>query len=67
MLFSVISRTLVEGGSYPSVEMQLMYTATPADWASKYDGMHVYMYTVERKRDIDGHIFQTSRLINNLF
>ena len=32
-LFSVISRTLVGGGSYPSAEVQLVYSTAPADWA----------------------------------
>ena len=31
-LFSVISRTLVEGESYPSAEMQSAYSLAPADW-----------------------------------
>ena len=38
-LFSVISRTLVVvvvvgGGSYPSAEVQSVYSTAPADWAS---------------------------------
>ena len=32
-LFSVISRTLVGGGSYPSAEKQSVYSTAPADWA----------------------------------
>ena len=33
--FSVISRTLIEAGvSYPSTEIQLVYSTTPANWAS---------------------------------
>ena len=32
-LFSVISRTLVGGGLYPSAEMQSVYSTVPADWA----------------------------------
>ena len=31
-LFSVISRTLM-GGSYPSAEVQSVYSTAPADWA----------------------------------
>ena len=34
ILFSVISRTLVVVGSYPSEEMQSGYSTAPADWAS---------------------------------
>ena len=32
-LFSVISRTLVRGESYPSSEVQSVYSIAPADWA----------------------------------
>ena len=32
-LFSVISRILVGGGSYPSAEKQFVYSTAPADWA----------------------------------
>ena len=32
-LFSVISRTLVEGFFYPSAELQSEYSTVPADWA----------------------------------
>ncbi len=32
-LFSVISRTLVREGSYPSAEVQSVYSTAPADWA----------------------------------
>ena len=35
-LFSVISRTLVGGMSYPSAEKQSVYSTAPADWASVY-------------------------------
>ena len=31
--FNVISMTLIEGGSYPSVEMQSVYPTDPAGWA----------------------------------
>ena len=31
-LFSVICRTFVGGWSYPSAEMQSVYSITPADW-----------------------------------
>ena len=34
-LFSVISRTLVGGGSYPSAEKQSVYSTAPANWASR--------------------------------
>ena len=32
--FDVISMALVGGGSYPSAEMQSVYSAVPVDWAS---------------------------------
>ena len=32
-LFNVISKTLVEQRSYPSAEVQLVYSTAPADWA----------------------------------
>ena len=32
-LFSVMSRTLVSEGSYPSAVVQSVYSTTPADWA----------------------------------
>ena len=32
-LFSVISRTIVVGGSYPSAEVRSVYSTAPADWA----------------------------------
>ena len=32
ILFSVVIRTLVEGGSYPSAEKQLVYFTAPAKW-----------------------------------
>ena len=35
-LFSVIFRTPVGGGSYPSAEKQLVYSTAPTDWASGY-------------------------------
>ena len=34
-LFNVLSRTLVDWRSYPSVEMQLVYSTAPAYWAEK--------------------------------
>ena len=34
--FRVISRMLVSGGSYPTTEMQSIYSRTPADWASSW-------------------------------
>ena len=34
-LLSVINRTLVGGWSYPSAEVQSVYSTTPADWASR--------------------------------
>ena len=36
MQFSVISMTLVGGGSYSSTEMQSVYSTAPADWAGIY-------------------------------
>ena len=38
-LFSVISRTLVWGGDYPSAEMQSVYSTVPADWAVSLCGL----------------------------
>ena len=35
-LFSVISRTLVGGGGYPSAEVQSVYSTAPADWAKQW-------------------------------
>ena len=35
-LFTLIYRTLVEGGSYSSVMIQLVYSTAPADWARSY-------------------------------
>ena len=32
-LFSVVNRTLIGRGSYPSAEMQSMYSTAPANWA----------------------------------
>ena len=32
ILFNVISRTLI-GGSYPSAEVQSVYSTAPANWA----------------------------------
>ena len=33
-LFSVISRILVGGGSYPSAEKQSVYSTAPAEWGA---------------------------------
>ena len=33
-LFSVIYRTLIGRGSYPSAEVQLMYSTAPGDWTT---------------------------------
>ena len=35
-LFSVICRTLVSGGSYPSAEKQSVYSTAPTDWARRF-------------------------------
>ena len=35
-LFSVINRTFIEVGSYPSAEKQSVYSTAPADWAKSF-------------------------------
>ena len=35
-LFNVISKTLVGGWSYPSAEMQSVYSTVPSDWAGRF-------------------------------
>ena len=37
-LFSIISRTLFGWKAYPSTEMQLVYSTSPADGASESEG-----------------------------
>ena len=42
-LFSVISKTLVGGGSYLSAKMQSEYSAAPVDWAMSHN-IYIYIY-----------------------
>ena len=43
-LLNVISRTLVVGGSYSSVEKQLVYSTAPADWATCLSNISSFMH-----------------------
>ena len=61
-LFSVISRTLIMRGFYPSVEMQSMYSTAPADWAHSllndpkvYIYIYIYIYISLRKNNETNH------------
>ena len=51
-LFNVIIKTLIgEGGSYPSAEMQLVYSTPPANWAmcrkgSRSDARYVNIHCI---------------------
>ncbi len=58
-LFSVISRTLVSGGgSYPSVEVQSVYSTAPADWA-------IFFY-IENFNLKYTNLWQDPKQLNNL-
>ena len=58
-LFNVISRTFVGRGSYPSAEMQSVYSTASANWTKKRErDTHthkVYTQTREREKERDRH------------
>ena len=37
---------IVEGGSYPTAETQLVYSTAPADWATDIWGRVLFYYTL---------------------
>ena len=69
-LFSVISRTLVGGGSYPSAEKQSVYSTAPADWAKLVWNVLVnqkeFLYIILPKRHFDLVDFQHLNLLKRL-
>ena len=52
-LFSVISRTLF-GGSYPSAEVQSVYSTAPADWAIQNLSLTIRLVNVIRALFVGG-------------
>ena len=45
-LFSVISRTFMGGGSYPSAEKQSVYSTAPINWARLDQGLNSVSRTI---------------------
>ena len=56
-LFSVICRTLVWRGSYPSAKVQLVYSTSPANWAKRKSYPFVKMQSMYSKAPINWIIY----------